>query len=90
MMLNRRMPIPHAAIHMHALVVRTAMAYLAAHRVHERSLGGLIETNVTGDTAHRKNASEGAHLNLASRERLSLNQSHRRVWLTEPNPVSPN
>ena len=47
---------PHAdgaaAIDVEALVVGTAMANLVAHRLHERTFGGLIEQDETGDATH--------------------------------------
>ena len=49
---------PHAdaaaAIDVDALVVGAAMADLVAHRVHARTLGGLIEEDEAGNTAHRR------------------------------------
>jgi len=38
---------------MNTFIVRTAMADLSAHRLHERSLGWSVETNKPCDTAHR-------------------------------------
>ena len=54
------------AIHMHAFIVRTAMANLVAHGLYQRRLGRLIETHKTGDSAHREPETRSTPSNLAS------------------------
>jgi hypothetical protein len=44
------------------------MANLVAHGLHQRTLGGLIETHETGNTAHRKPEMNGYSLEFSTRQ----------------------